>query len=82
VARSLRHDELGPLQAAGGTAAGTVHLDADGLVRRVDLAVAGTNPLTVVLTLDPVARRPLDPTVVVPGAALDAVVGDLIDPQD
>jgi hypothetical protein len=81
VARSVRHDELGPLQAAGGTAAGTVHVDAAGLVRRVDLAVAGTSPLTVVLTLDPVARRPLDPTVLVPGADLDAVVGDLIDPQ-
>jgi len=81
VARSLRHDELGPLQAAGGTAAGTVHLGADGLVRRVDLAVAGDSPLTVVLTLDPVARRPLDPAVVVPGTDLDAVVGDLIDPR-
>jgi hypothetical protein len=81
VARSLRHDELGPLQAAGGTAAGTVTLDPAGLVRRIDLAVAGESPLTVVLTLDPVARRPLDPATVVPGADLDAVVGDLIDPR-
>jgi len=81
VAHSLRHDELGPLQAAGGPATGTVHVGPDGLVRRVDLAVGGEDPLTVVLTLEPVARRPLDPAVIVPGADLDAVVGDLIDPR-
>ncbi|NIZ90691.1 hypothetical protein [Kineococcus rubinsiae] len=80
VARSLRHDELGPLQAARGPASGTVRIGATGLVERIDLAVAGEEPCTVVLTLEPVPQRPLDAALVVPGADLTAVVGELIDP--
>ncbi|NAZ81837.1 hypothetical protein GTR02_08390 [Kineococcus sp. R8] len=80
VARSVRHDELGPLQAARGTARGTVRLSTAGLVDRIDLAVTGASACTVVLTLVPVTRRALDPADVVPGADLSAVVEALIDP--
>ena len=81
VAHSLRHDEIGPLQAGTGPARGTVQVGATGLVERIDLTVAGDSACTVVLTLSPVPRRPLDPAVLVPGADLSALVGELIDPR-